>query len=331
MRIVDVARDATFQRMLGGAEHAASVIRRRGGHAFDPDIVAAFGTDTAALFAIDAASAWDETLASEPGPFRVLEGEAIDRALTAMGDFSDLVSPYFAGHASGVATLATRAAAQCRLGPSDLATIRRAALIHDIGRVAVPARIWQQRAPLTPDDWERARLHPYHTKLGAPPRPVSGPAGQGRRYPPRALRRLGVSPWDHRRRADTVGPPARRRRYVSDEDRAQAAPGAAHPGAGRRGAHRRGPGRPPRRRRRRGGARGRRPAGSANRTPGRADAARNRGHRPPARGLQTKQIARALGISVKTADHHIQHAYSKMGVSTRAAAALFAMQHGLVR
>ena len=49
-----------------------------------------------------------------------------------------------------------------------------------------------------------------------------------------------------------------------------------------------------------------------------------------ARGLQTKQIARALGISVKTADHHIQHAYTKMGVSTRAAAALFAMQHGLV-
>ena len=49
-----------------------------------------------------------------------------------------------------------------------------------------------------------------------------------------------------------------------------------------------------------------------------------------ARGLQTKQIARALGISVKTADNHIQNVYSKIGVSTRAAAALFAMQHGLV-
>jgi DNA-binding NarL/FixJ family response regulator len=46
--------------------------------------------------------------------------------------------------------------------------------------------------------------------------------------------------------------------------------------------------------------------------------------------LQTKQIARALGISVKTADNHIQNAYGKMGVSTRAAAALVAMQHGLV-
>jgi len=48
-----------------------------------------------------------------------------------------------------------------------------------------------------------------------------------------------------------------------------------------------------------------------------------------ARGLQTKQIARALGISAKTADRHVQNAYAKIGVSTRAAAAMFAMQHGL--
>jgi DNA-binding CsgD family transcriptional regulator len=49
-----------------------------------------------------------------------------------------------------------------------------------------------------------------------------------------------------------------------------------------------------------------------------------------ARGLPTKRIARVLGISVKTADHHVQNAYGKMGVSTRAAAALFAMEHGLL-
>jgi HD-GYP domain-containing protein (c-di-GMP phosphodiesterase class II) len=49
-----------------------------------------------------------------------------------------------------------------------------------------------------------------------------------------------------------------------------------------------------------------------------------------ARGLQTKQVARALGISIKTADHHVQNAYAKVGVSTRAAATLFAMEHGLV-
>jgi DNA-binding NarL/FixJ family response regulator len=49
-----------------------------------------------------------------------------------------------------------------------------------------------------------------------------------------------------------------------------------------------------------------------------------------ARGLQTKQVARQLEISIKTADHHIQNAYRKIGVSTRAAATMFAMEHGLV-
>jgi DNA-binding CsgD family transcriptional regulator len=46
-----------------------------------------------------------------------------------------------------------------------------------------------------------------------------------------------------------------------------------------------------------------------------------------ARGLTTQQIADRLYISTKTADHHIQHIYRKIGVSTRAAAALWATQH----
>ena len=92
----------------------------------------------------------------------------------------------------------------------------------------------------------------------------------------------------------------------------------------------RGAGGPPRRRRGGGGARRRRPAGRRGSAPGGSDRARGGGD-PPARArAQTKQIATALGISVKTADHHVQHAYAKIGVSTRAAATLFAMQHGLM-
>jgi DNA-binding NarL/FixJ family response regulator len=49
-----------------------------------------------------------------------------------------------------------------------------------------------------------------------------------------------------------------------------------------------------------------------------------------AQGLTTKQIAERLVISAKTADHHIQHIYTKIGVSTRGAAALFAIEHDLV-
>jgi DNA-binding NarL/FixJ family response regulator len=48
-----------------------------------------------------------------------------------------------------------------------------------------------------------------------------------------------------------------------------------------------------------------------------------------AHGFQIKQIGRRLGISTKTASRHVQNIYPKIGVSTRAAAAVFAMQHGL--
>jgi DNA-binding NarL/FixJ family response regulator len=48
-------------------------------------------------------------------------------------------------------------------------------------------------------------------------------------------------------------------------------------------------------------------------------------------GLSNRQIAATLVISPRTAEHHVQHVYTKIGVSTRAAAAMFAMQHGLLR
>jgi DNA-binding NarL/FixJ family response regulator len=49
-----------------------------------------------------------------------------------------------------------------------------------------------------------------------------------------------------------------------------------------------------------------------------------------ARGLTISQIAEALVIAPKTADHHVQHIYVKIGVSSRAAAALWAIEHGVV-
>jgi DNA-binding NarL/FixJ family response regulator len=48
-------------------------------------------------------------------------------------------------------------------------------------------------------------------------------------------------------------------------------------------------------------------------------------------GLSNRQVAAALFISPRTAEHHVQHIYAKIGVSTRAAAALFAMEQGLLR
>jgi DNA-binding NarL/FixJ family response regulator len=50
-----------------------------------------------------------------------------------------------------------------------------------------------------------------------------------------------------------------------------------------------------------------------------------------AAGLSNREIARRLVISPRTAERHVQDVYERIGVSTRAGAALFAMEHGLVR
>jgi HD-GYP domain-containing protein (c-di-GMP phosphodiesterase class II) len=330
MRIVHVARDAAFQRMLGGVDHAKSVVGHRAGHAFDPDVVAALLDGAAGPLATDVASAWDETLASEPRPHRLLEGESIDTALAAMGDFSDLVSPYFVGHSTGVAGLAMNAAQRCRFDAADLTTIRRAALIHDIGRVAVPARIWQEPGPLRPDDWEKVRLHPYQTERILHRSPflaaLAGVAAthhercDGSGYH-RGTAASGLTPRARLLAAadayQTKIEPRPHREPLSPERAAETLTTEVHAGRLDAIAVRavlEAAGQP--------SPRIERPAGLTQRETEVIGLL--------ARGLQTKQIARALGISVKTADNHIQNAYGKIGVSTRAAAALFAMQHGLV-
>jgi DNA-binding NarL/FixJ family response regulator len=47
-------------------------------------------------------------------------------------------------------------------------------------------------------------------------------------------------------------------------------------------------------------------------------------------GLTTREIADDLVISPKTADHHVQHIYAKIGASTRGAATLFAIERGIL-
>ncbi|MGH3863625.1 HD domain-containing phosphohydrolase [Actinokineospora sp.] len=330
MRVTQVARDAAFQRMLGGDEFAARVVRSRAGGAFDPDVAEPFADHAAEILAFDPhASLWSATLACEPPPNLVLEGEGVDRALGAIGDFADLVSPYLVGHSAGVAGLAALAGHRCGLGAAEVVALRRAALVHDVGRVAVPARIWQHPGPLSPDDWERVRLHAYHTE-----RILSRSPFLASLIPIAALHheRLDGSGYHRGSTAAALGMPARvlatadayhtmteprpHRDALSPTEAAERLAMEARAGRLDRdavsavvaaaGQHVR---------------RITRPTGLTDRESEVVGLL--------SRGLQTKQVARALGISVKTADRHVQNAYRKMGVSTRAGATLFAMRHGL--
>ena len=72
----------------------------------------------------------------------------------------DLKSPYLLSHSSEVAALSERAAVALGFEPDAVTDLRRAALLHDLGRVAVSNRIWEQSAALSTTEWERVRLHP---------------------------------------------------------------------------------------------------------------------------------------------------------------------------
>src|SRR5215207_5673748 len=78
MRIVHVAVDATFQRLLGGEEHAVRVVREHAGVGLDPGVAACLADDAGEVLALDpGASAWGEVLAREPPPPLALKGGAI--------------------------------------------------------------------------------------------------------------------------------------------------------------------------------------------------------------------------------------------------------------
>jgi len=330
LRIANVARDAALQQLLGGVEHAAAVVRERAGGAFDPWVANCLADNAAEILTRDReASAWEEMLAAEPDPTLILEGQAIDRALAAMGAFADLVSPSFVGHSTGVADLVGRAGERCRLGSAERGAIRRAALVHDLGRVAVGARVWNRPGPLSADEWERVRLHAYATErvlsrseFLAALAPIAGAhherldgsgyhRGATAAVLAPAARMLAaadayqamIEPRPHRASlapevaAEALSEEARRER-LDPEAVAGVLEAAGHPAA-----------------------RIERPCGLTEREAEVIGLL--------ARGLQTKQVARTLGISAKTADRHIQNAYAKIGVSTRAAAAVFVMEHGL--
>ena len=160
-----ILRSTPPSNACSGARNASCAWSDRAGHAFDPDIAACLLDHAGEILTWDEhASVWDEALSCEPSPPPVLEGETLDRALAAMGNFADLISPYVTGHSAAVAELAAAAGRSSQLDDAGVTELRRAALLHDLGRVAVHSRTWQKPGPLNADEWEQVRLHPYYTE-----------------------------------------------------------------------------------------------------------------------------------------------------------------------
>lgn len=331
-RLIDLADVVEVHGRSGGVDAAIAVARERRATQFDPELVDAFCDLAPVLLGqIDEAPSWEAVIAAEPGLAREITEEGLDEALEAIGEFAELKSPSVMGHAQGVADLSAAAAGRVGLTEGDVVTVRRAAFVHDLGRLGVPNTIWDKPGPLTKSEMERVRLHPYLTErmlafspalapLGATagqhherldgggyPRGLSGPAISS------AGRILAAADSYHAMREARPYRPARTAEEAAAELRREVSAGRHDGEAVDAVLH--AAGHPTRRR----------PSTPAGLTQREVEVLRL-----VARGLSTREIADRLVISPKTAANHVEHIYTKIDVSNRAQAALFAMRHGLM-
>jgi HD-GYP domain-containing protein (c-di-GMP phosphodiesterase class II) len=333
-RIARAATDAALFNGLGGSALAADALERRSGGMLDPTVVDVFVAGRAELLAEAAAhDPRDWILEIEPGPVVERESAALPGLARAFGDVADLKTPYTHGHSSAVARLASAAADRLRLDRATHAQLELAALLHDLGRVGVSNAVWEKPAPLTAAEWEQVRMHPYYserilaTSRGLEPiAPIAGMHHErldgsgyhrgcrGRDIPPACRVLAAADAFQAMTQARPHRPPLTAeeaheelalasRAGRLDSDVVAAVLDAA-------GEQR------PRRRR------DLRPAGLTERE--------IEVLRLVAEGCSNRDVAKRLVISPRTADHHVQHIYAKIGVSSRAAAALFALEHDLL-
>lgn len=332
VRLFQLADCAEVAQRRGGHVAAADVAQSRRGTQFDPRIVDAFCAVAGDLFdGLDDSADWPELIAADPRLQHRLTEAELDTALEAIADFTDLRSRSRSGHSRAVADLAARAGTLCGLSGDDVVLLRRAALVHEVGMHGVPASILDKPGPLTSTESERMRMHSYYTertlarpaalaRIGAVASLVNervdgsgyhrGLSGSSIPAPGRILAAADVfqamtEPRAHRQ--------ARTPKEAAAEIRAEVRAGRLSPdavdavlsAAGQQ--HRR------------------RVSGPAGLTPREVEVLTL-----IARGASNKQVARALGITAKTAGTHIERIYAKVGVSTRSTATLFAMQNGLL-
>ena len=148
---------------------------------------------------------WDAVIDAEPALEIVLADDQLEAALEAIADFTDLKSPYTIGHSRGVADLAGAATQLYGLSHADAKLVRRAGLLHDLGRLGVSNAIWDKpgRADAGRDGAGAPASVPDRADAGV--LRGAGAAGGDRRPAPRAPRRLGLS------RADSRATRSRRR------------------------------------------------------------------------------------------------------------------------
>lgn len=332
IRLAGIGEFVEVAHRVHGTAGACDLVRRERGKQFDPRLADEFLANAEILLSeLGSVDTWAAVIEAEPVLAVELTEEGFDAALLAIADFIDLKSPYSLGHARAVAELAEAAAVALGMDAVAARLVRRAALVHGFGKLGVSNAILDKAPPLGAGERERIRLIPYVTQRMLRQSPALAPLGavavqycerlDGSGHPGglsgqaicREARIIGAAdtyvalrePRPHREPLSPDGAAARLRAEVRagrlDSEAAEAVLGAA----GHR-TSRRAPG----------------PAGLTVRE--------IEVLRLIARGHSTREVAERLVIARKTVSNHVEHIYAKIGVASRAGAALFATQHGLL-
>jgi len=162
-RIMNLAQTAEVFFRAHGAEAAIQVARKRKGRWFDPEVVQAFQSIARKKqLWTDVESAAERVVEWEPREMRMAADDAtIDSICLAFADVIDAKSPYTYRHSTGVAGAAVSMARKLGLNEPDVKLIRRAALLHDIGKLGISNAILEKPEPLSSEEWGVVRQHPY--------------------------------------------------------------------------------------------------------------------------------------------------------------------------
>jgi HD-GYP domain-containing protein (c-di-GMP phosphodiesterase class II) len=165
-RIIGLAQVVEIFWGVGGPERALEMARQRRGRWFDPELVDC-------LASISSPTMWTSLAAADLNA-AVAAAEPAERAIAATGDRLDQIATAFAWvidakssftfeHSDRVSALALRAGTRLGFSAVALTRLKRAALLHDIGKLAVPNAILDKPGRLTAAEWEVVKQHPAHT------------------------------------------------------------------------------------------------------------------------------------------------------------------------
>lgn len=166
-RIMNLAQTLDVFFVNRGPDTAVDAVRSRNKRWFDPDLVKAAESlhkDGVLWEGLDKEDVISLALALEPEDRQLVASEeTIENVCLAFAEVIDAKSPFTYRHSNGVADAAVAIALRLGFSKTEMTFIRRAALLHDVGKLSVSNAILEKPDKLTNDEWDVIKKHPYYT------------------------------------------------------------------------------------------------------------------------------------------------------------------------